>query len=224
MRAIISDASGLPCVLLHDVSAAALAEQLYGAGRAFESFFYLQIRDGIGAGMVLGGSLFDGVAGLSGELGHVSINFEGPQCACGGRGCLECYASERALLAYAREYAARTGTAAPENWSDAISAAGAGDAACAAALERYCGYVAAALSNALCLIDVHRVFVGYDGDGGGLLERLLEQRVNERLQIAGCRRITVRRSSFGSDASVYGAAALAARCVFDGAFALPQRI
>ena len=84
--------------------------------------------------------------------------------------------------------------------------------------------MAAALSNALCLIDVHRVFVGYDGDGGGLLERLLEQRVNERLHIAGCRRITVRRSSFGSDASVYGAAALAARCVFDGAFALPQRV
>ena len=43
--------------------------------------------------MVLDGALFDGVAGLSGELGHVSINFEGPQCACGGRGCLECYAS-----------------------------------------------------------------------------------------------------------------------------------
>ena len=94
VRAILSDASGLPCVLLHDVSAAALAEQLYGAGQAFESFFYLQIRDGIGAGMVLDGALFDGVAGLSGELGHVSINFEGPQCACGGRGCLECYASE----------------------------------------------------------------------------------------------------------------------------------
>lgn len=224
VRAILSDASGLPCVLLHDVSAAALAEQLYGAGRAFESFFYLQIRDGIGAGMVLGGALFDGVAGLSGELGHVSINFEGPQCACGGRGCLECYASERALLAYANEYAAKAGGIAPKCWSDAICAAGTGDAACAAALERYCGYVAAALSNALCLIDVHRVFVGYDGDGGGLLERLLEQRVNERLHIAGCRRITVRRSSFGSDASVYGTAALAARCVFDGAFALPQRV
>ena len=224
VRAILSDASGLPCVLLHDVSAAALAEQLYGAGQAFESFFYLQIRDGIGADMVLDGALFDGVAGLSGELGHVSINFEGPQCACGGRGCLECYASERALLAYANEYAAKAGGTAPKCWSDAICAAGTGDAACAAALERYCGYVAAALSNALCLIDVHRVFVGYDGDGGGLLERLLEQRVNERLHIAGCRRITVRRSSFGSDASVYGAAALAARCVFDGAFALPQRV
>lgn len=224
VRAILSEASGLPCVLLHDVSAAALAEQLYGAGRAFESFFYLQIRDGIGAGMVLDGALFDGVAGLSGELGHVSINFDGPLCACGGRGCLECYASERALLAYARENAAEGGGAPPENWSDAIRAAGAGDTACAAALERYCGYVAAALSNALCLIDVHRVFVGYDGDGGGLLERFLERHVNERLQIAGCRRITVRRSSFESDASVYGAAALAARCVFDGTFPLPQRV
>lgn len=224
VRAILSEASGLPCVLLHDVSAAALAEQLYGAGRAFESFFYLQIRDGIGAGMVLDGELFDGVAGLSGELGHVSINFEGPKCACGGRGCLECYASERALLAYAHEYAAQTGGAAPENWSDTIRAAGAGDAACAAALERYCGYVAAALSNALCLVDVHRVFVGYDGDENGLLERLLEQRVNERLQIAGCRRITVQRSSFGSEASIYGAAALAARHVFDGTFPLPQRV
>ncbi|WP_432894439.1 ROK family protein [Kribbella sp. CA-245084] len=72
---------------------AALAEATWGAGTGAESVLYLRLSYGVGGGLVLGGRLLAGAGGAAGELGHISVDRDGPPCSCGGRGCLELYLS-----------------------------------------------------------------------------------------------------------------------------------
>jgi len=87
----------------NDVQAATLAEFRYGAARGMESFLYLHAGHGIRLGMVLNGSVFHGVHGRAGELGHIVVEEEGPICYCGNYGCLESVASPRAIVSEAKE-------------------------------------------------------------------------------------------------------------------------
>lgn len=218
VRELLAARLGLPCALIHDSSGGALAEQLYGAGRGLDDFLYLHLQDGIGAGLVANGELFDGAVGLGGELGHTSINFDGPPCPCGNRGCLELYANDQALAAdllRLRGESAPAGGKAPA-FREIVDLAGAGDGPAAAALDSFCSYVSYALVNCLNIVDAHRVFVGYRGGEAGLLERLLESKVNSRLLAGECRRVRVERSRFLNRAPVFGAVALVARQVFRG--------
>ena len=83
----------LPVYFDHDNNCAALAEKLFGIGKAEQDFLLLAVSNGIGSGFVCGGEVFHSHRGFETELGHVSINCKGLQCSCGNRGCLEMYAS-----------------------------------------------------------------------------------------------------------------------------------
>jgi glucokinase len=96
VTAPVSAALGLPVTMLHDVTAAGMAEWRCGAGRG----------TGIAAAFVTGGTVVRGGCGQAGELGHVVVRPGGPPCACGCRGCLEAISSARAI---ADAYAARSG-------------------------------------------------------------------------------------------------------------------
>jgi len=85
----------------NDVNALALAERWYGAGRGFRNFVCLTVGEGIGAGVVINGELYRGTFGGAGEVGHITIDPNGPRCRCGERGCLEVFASDRFLSAEA---------------------------------------------------------------------------------------------------------------------------
>jgi glucokinase len=75
---------------------------MFGAGRGARSLVVLAAGTGFGAGVVLEGRLVRGAAGFGGELGHAPVRFDGPQCWCGGRGCLALYASGRGIVDSAR--------------------------------------------------------------------------------------------------------------------------
>lgn len=87
----------LPVYIENDANAAALGEYLFGAGRGCKNMVYLTISTGIGGGIILDGKLFEGTSGTAGELGHMSIDWQGERCPCGNRGCLEYYASGTAI-------------------------------------------------------------------------------------------------------------------------------
>lgn len=89
---------GMPVVIENDVNALAVAEQWFGAGAAFASFLVVTVGAGIGAGLVLDGKLWHGVGGGAGELGHMIVQPDGPECPCGKRGCLEAVASDTAIV------------------------------------------------------------------------------------------------------------------------------
>jgi glucokinase len=92
----------LPVKLDNDANAAALAETRWGAARGYRYVFYATIGTGIGTGIVLDGRIFHGNTGSAGEGGHVSIDYRGPLCACGKRGCIEILAAGPAIGARAR--------------------------------------------------------------------------------------------------------------------------
>ncbi len=81
----------------NEANAGALGEKLFGIGRDYTDLVYISVGHGIGAGIVVNGELVRGVHGLAGEFGHMTIEVNGHKCSCDGRGCLEMYASEKAV-------------------------------------------------------------------------------------------------------------------------------
>jgi len=92
----------IPVKVENDANAAALAETRWGAARGFRYVFYATIGTGIGTGIVFDGSIYHGKTGSAGEGGHVSIDYRGPVCRCGKRGCIEVLASGTAIGVRAR--------------------------------------------------------------------------------------------------------------------------
>jgi glucokinase len=92
----------VPVKIDNDANAAALAETRWGAARGFHYVFYATIGTGIGAGIVFDGAIYHGNTGSAAEGGHVSIDYRGPVCNCGKRGCIEVLASGPAIGARAR--------------------------------------------------------------------------------------------------------------------------
>jgi glucokinase len=111
-RALMRERLGVPVYVDNDVNLAALAELRVGAARGARFVVMLTLGTGIGGAIVIDGRLYRGADGAAGELGHVTVDADGPPCACGNRGCLEAVVSGSALgRAGARFAAANPGSA-----------------------------------------------------------------------------------------------------------------
>lgn len=86
-----------PVKVDNDANAAALAETIWGAARGYHYVFYATLGTGIGTGIVFDNKIYHGKTGSAGEGGHVSIDYKGPVCACGKRGCIEVFAAGPAI-------------------------------------------------------------------------------------------------------------------------------
>lgn len=95
---LLSRMTGMQVYLANDANAAAYAEALFGVGEGKSTLVALTLGTGVGGGIVINGKIFDGFNGFAAEMGHMIINSEGRECACGKRGCLEAYASATALV------------------------------------------------------------------------------------------------------------------------------
>ena len=107
LRDALIEATGLPVILESDANAAAIAEWKLGAGRTtgLSSMAMLTLGTGVGSGLILNGEVWQGVFGMAGEVGHVTIVPDGLRCSCGSCGCLEMYASANGLMRLARTVA-----------------------------------------------------------------------------------------------------------------------
>ncbi|GLC79759.1 ROK family transcriptional regulator [Lacrimispora brassicae] len=226
LTSIISEKTGLPCFLINDANAGALAEKLYGLGKKNPDFAYLHIMNGIGAGFVLDNKLFDGHRGQSGEIGHTSINFSGPRCACGNVGCLELYANldqmQRRIRSMCSYFPGSSLAAAPESatWDAIIREAGKRDPLALAAMEEFCDYISYAMIDALNLLDLSTVIVGYDApDNSWPVERFLCDKLSNAVIAAPYRELHILHSCFNGNAPLIGAIAVAAEQIFS--FNLP---
>jgi len=102
LAAEIARRYGGPVKIDNDGNAAALAEGLWGAGRGYRNVFYASIGTGIGTGILFDGHIYYGRTGAAAEGGHVSIDYNGPRCGCGKKGCIEALASGTAIGKRAR--------------------------------------------------------------------------------------------------------------------------
>jgi len=99
LQSMVADRLHVDVVLENDVNALAVAEQWFGPGFAFQSFAVVTLGVGVGCAFVIDGKLWRGVRGAAGELGHMVVAPDGPQCHCGKRGCLEAVVGDEALVA-----------------------------------------------------------------------------------------------------------------------------
>ena len=86
-----------PVTLNNDAELGALGEWAYGAGRGEKNIAYIKVGSGVGAGLILNQQIYGGTTGAAGEIGHLTIDENGPLCNCGNHGCLEAYAGGHAI-------------------------------------------------------------------------------------------------------------------------------
>ncbi|MEV5027259.1 ROK family transcriptional regulator [Paenibacillus sp. LPE1-1-1.1] len=144
---------GLPVTIDNEANAGAQGEQKYGAGRGIPNQIYVSVGIGIGTGIILNKELYKGASGFSGELGHLSIEYDGKPCSCGNRGCWELYASENALL----ERAALLGF---ENLDELLLAAAAGDERVIELIRSIGDYLGAGIANIVNVFNPNVVIIG----------------------------------------------------------------
>jgi predicted NBD/HSP70 family sugar kinase len=93
----IADRLGFPVIIENDANALTAAEQWFGSGHGVDHFIVVVVGAGIGAGIVVNGQLHRGANGAAGEFGHIRLDEAGPLCSCGRTGCVEAWASDRAI-------------------------------------------------------------------------------------------------------------------------------
>jgi glucokinase len=104
IKKILEDKFMIPALIDNDVNVTLLGEKLFGNAKNFENAIMLAIGTGLGGAILINGELYRGSQFAAAEFGHTIIKFDGKQCTCGGYGCLEEYASGRAIIRNGREF------------------------------------------------------------------------------------------------------------------------
>ncbi|QPP10816.1 ROK family protein [Streptomyces bathyalis] len=162
LRALLTERlGGIPVALGHDVRTGGLAEGRIGAGEGVDRFFFVALGTGIAGAVGADGRVEPGAHGGAGEIGHVVVRPDGPECGCGQRGCLEALASASAV---GRAWAAASGDTSATA-ADAAKAVESGDERAIAVWRDAVDALAAGLVTAVTLLDPRTVIIG-----GGLAE------------------------------------------------------
>ncbi|MEA2519737.1 MAG: glucokinase [Chloroflexota bacterium] len=146
----VGDVLGVPVALINDARAFGLAELRLGAGRGASSMVGLTLGTGVGGVIAVDGKVHQGHDGTAGEVGHQTIDPDGPSCNCGNHGCLEAFAR-------ADRIAEACGTATAE---EAVERARSGDAAAIAGLRRVGRYLGIGIGNMIVVLSPDRVVIG----------------------------------------------------------------
>jgi predicted NBD/HSP70 family sugar kinase len=204
----------MPLTVDNEANFGALAELWLGEGTP-RDFLHVSAEIGIGGAVVVDGRLLRGTRGFAGELGHVPVHPDGPECACGGRGCLEQYAGEKAVLRAA-------GVEPGEDRVGVLAGRAAeGDEGVRRALREAGTALGIALTGAVNLLDPESVVLG--GALAGLAPWLLpslREELARRTAGPACR---VSVSELGSEGPLLGAAHSVVRGVLDDPAAVAER-
>jgi glucokinase len=218
---MLSARAGCPVYLLNDARMATLGEFTYGRGRSAESMVFLTVGTGIGGGVVIDRKLRLGPLGAAGELGHQTIQSDGPLCGCGNRGCLETLASGPALVGEGVRlmqsglapalHKLTGGSAEAVTPKEMGEAARAGDANVRAAIARAAGYLGIGVANAVTALHPDMVVLGGSVAAlGDLLLDPIRAVVRERVRMFPVDGVTIERSLLEDKAGLLGGIALAA--------------
>lgn len=212
---IVSARFRRPVIVDNDANVAALAESWYGAGRGYRSLVYVRIDTGIGAGMVLGGQLYRGEWGVSGELGHTTIDPDGTVCTCGRTGCLETIATVPAIIQRVCSLRGGAMTGNGPGFNEVVSAAYAGDAVARRVLREAGKYLGAALGNLVNLLSpAILVLAGRVAGSGPLLWEPMIAELRHRALSPAAGAVRVTRAELGDRAGIVGAATVVLEQVF----------
>jgi len=208
-RRLAERLGGIPVRVHNDAICMVAGEHWRGAGRGRRNVLGIVVSTGVGGGLVLDGRLLEGASGNAGHIGHVVVEPDGgPECGCGGHGCLEAVARGPALVHWAQAKGWR-----PDH-ADATAKDLAGDAALGhaiarAAMRRAGQALGVAIASATCLCDLEVVSIGGGlSQAGTLLFDPLEEALRAHARLGFARAVTVVPAGLGQHAGLVGAASL----------------
>lgn len=204
-RRVAEERFGVPVHVENDANLGALAEHRLGAGRGYDSSVFIKTSSGVGAGIVIGDELFQGAGGTAGEIGHITLDDQGPACRCGKRGCLEAYTSTPFVQQLLDGQLAGT-----VDVDTVVAAARGGNVAARRALEEAGMHLGRGVANIVNILNPGLVVIGGDmARAGDLL--LDPTRIGlRRYALDPVANTPVVASELGSGASLFGAVLLAA--------------
>lgn len=202
--ALFAPAPGVPVVFDNDGNLGALAEARLGAGRGCSTVVHVALSQGVSGGIVVGGDVVHGRTGTAGELGHLTIDPDGPVCSCGNRGCLQVYAGSAGVLDL---LAASHG---PVTIADVLTLAGAGDPGCRRVLSDAGRHLGTAMASVCTVLDPDVLVVGGAlAAAGDLLLDPLREVLAERTAVTSGAAVDVVGGQLGAAAPARGALLLA---------------
>lgn len=207
----------LPVYILNDVRAITFAEWKFGAGRGVDTMACFAIGTGIGGGLIINGKLHLGINGTAGELGHQTINFNGPKCGCGNYGCVETYASGPAIAAAAAKVVMQGGTTVMGAMVDydlnkltpriVYEAAMAGDQAAKDIYQNAGEALGFGVVNVLVAVGARRIVIGGGvAAAGDLLLDPIRRTIQEHIFVMPKELVEVVPAQLGTEAGVVGTA------------------
>lgn len=211
LRNLLAERLALPVVLEHDAKAAALGDFHFGAGKGARDMIFVVVGTGVGAAIIIDGTLFRGSQNSAGEIGHTTLDRDGELCPCGSRGCVETYMSGPWLARrYQRAAAAAGLPAADVSGSEVTERAAAGDALALDVLRGAGSALGAAVATMAMLLDVDLYVIGGSvAKAGDLLLEPARAAVPHYSFASVSRRVRILPTALHDDGPLLGCAWLA---------------
>jgi predicted NBD/HSP70 family sugar kinase len=191
----------MPVTVDNDANLEAVAEHAYGAGRGVDNLVYVTIGEGIGAGVILSGSLQHGASGLAGEIGHIQVEPNGALCRCGSRGCLGTVAATGPLLDALRV------THGPDlDIDDLLALLAANDPGVRRIINDAGDAIGRVLADVASIINPSRIVIGGRlARCGNALTTSIRSVIERRVQPSAAEDVTVLQGELGDRAAILGA-------------------
>ena len=220
LRDIVKEKYKVNTFLINEANAAALGEYYFGVGQGVNNLVLLTVGTGIGGGIIINGRLYSGASGSAGEIGHTTIDVNGPRCSCGNIGCLEALISGTAI---AREAIRRIrqgersslteivgGKIENITAEEVLTATRAGDSLASEVILKAATYLGVGLANVVNIFNPEMIIIGGGmAKMGDLLLNPARQVVRERAFQLSAQAVQIVPAQLGDDAGVLGAAVFA---------------
>lgn len=213
IRKTLENAWGCSVSLNNDAELGALGEWAYGGGRGERNLAFIKVGSGIGAGLIINQQIYGGTTGSAGEIGHLTIDENGPLCTCGNRGCMEAFAGGNAIALQARELV-KSGkrTILSSIPMEALTAhevakaAQRGDLPSQEIIMRAGTFIGIAIAGLVNLFNPGAVIIGGGvAQAGDLLTTSIRQAVRERSLRASEQSVHITTAMLGQRSSLMGA-------------------
>jgi glucokinase len=210
--ALLQERLGPNVTIDNDVSVVTYGEWRYGAGMRVADLMCVTVGTGVGSGLILRGEPYAGSAGAAGEIGHIQLDPAGPQCGCGNRGCVEVYASAKAVARIAQERGLTSPRGDPASAQDVAAAAGHNDATATEILAGAATALAHGVAAAVNLLNLELVIIGGGlPRAGELFWAPLQAAFRPQVMAPHRAHVRVVPAALGDDAGILGGAWLARR-------------
>ncbi|WP_394925222.1 ROK family protein [uncultured Robinsoniella sp.] len=212
IKSYMSNRFDIPVYVKNDMQAAALCEMYYGIGQQKENFLYIGITNGIASAIVSNKQLLNNLTGSCGELGHTTIDFKGPKCNCGNRGCLELYASAPVIIKRINEACGTKLTTFKDTMEYCTTSVKA-----YSILQNISDQLAYALNNLINIIDISTVVFGHSAVYfPDEILASIAYTLNQISIFRNNRTITLHKTKFEENSPLYGSVCVVLDQLFTG--------